>query len=125
MLLFFVVLLPSVQSNVFDDIANIDSGIVDINDKLELIGSDIGDLVSSMDEMNATLDLTNSEIKDLNNKFDVLSNSTYDALVLAEKVNVVMEDIKIIILSGIFLILISILIITGIFYKIYKKNINL
>lgn len=122
MLLLFVVFVPSVQSNVFEDIQNIDSGIDAINDKLELIGSDIGDLVISMDEMNNTLDITNKEIEDLNNKFDELSNTSYDAIVLAEKVNVVMEDIKIILLVGVICIVVSILIAASMFYRNNKRK---
>ena len=122
MLLLFVVLVPSVQSNVFEDIQNIDSGIDAINDKLELIGSDIGDLVISMDEMNNTLDITNKEIEDLNNKFDELSNTSYDAIVLAEKVNIVMEDIKTILLVGVISIVVSILVLASMFYRINKRK---
>ena len=121
--LILILFLPCVQStNVFEDIENIDSGISDINDKLELIGLDISKLVESMDDMNNKLEDTNEGIEDMSKKLEELSNTTNNAILLAEKVDNYIEEIKTILWAGIFSIILAILIIIGATFIIFKKS---
>ena len=132
-LLIFVLILPSVQStNIFEDIKNIDKGIIEINSRLVSIKSGIDDLGTSMGEMNKTmenvqqsmvlLEETNKEIKDMSEKLDEISNKATEALDLADKVDGYVGDIKTILWVGISSMILVILTLIGATIVIIKRR---
>lgn len=123
--LFFILIIPSVQANVFDDIKTIRKGINEVNKKLETMGNGIDDMNEKFKNVSESIGLikdTNEGIDEMSEKLDELSNTLTEALDLKDKVDDYVDDIKLLITAGIITIIVAILTLIGATIVITKRR---
>lgn len=133
MMLVFVIVLPSAQSGfIFQDIKNINKGMQEANNKLEIIKLNLENLGDSINETNAImeevqqnvalLEETNEEIKVMSEKLDEISNKATTALDLADKVDGYFGSLMIVLLVGISILAIAVISLIGAAIVILKRR---
>lgn len=124
-LLFFSIIIPSVQANVFDDVKNINQGIQEANLKLDELQASIDELNNKTQEVSENmliLEETNQGIQEMSDQLDELSNTLSDALEITDKFDSFVEDIKSLILVGLGVIILAILTLIGSTIVIVKRK---
>ena len=124
-ILLFVIIIPNVQANVFDDIRSIDEGVAKINETLERIESESNEMKKTMENVSGSVVLieeTNDEIEEMNEKLEEVSTKISDALEITDKFDSYAEDIKLLILVGISTIILAILTLIGTTLVILKRR---
>jgi len=132
MLMVFVIILPSAQSNIFKDIKNISNGIDEANSKLATIKTVLNNLVDSVNDTNSVmeevqesaslLDNINTELEDINTRLDDVSDRATDALDSVDKVDTYVGSLMTILWIGVGLIAIALLVLIAVAIVIIKKR---
>lgn len=123
--LIFLLVLPSVQANILEDIPAINQGLQDANDKLDTISSSIDEMNSNTENLSESILLiedTNEELKNVSQKLDEISGKLTEALSVTDNVDTYVGDIKLLLSVGIITIIMAILTLIGVTVVIIRKR---
>ncbi len=123
--LIFLLISPSVQANILEDIPAINQGLQDANDKLDTISSSIDEMNSNTQNLSESILLieqTNQELQNMRETLDEVSDRLTEALSITDNVDNYIDDIKLLLSVGIITIIMAILTLIGVTVVILRKR---
>ena len=127
-LVFFLIsilIFPSVQANIFEDIPAMNQGLQDANKVLNKMNESIDEMNDNLQDLSEgilLIEQTNEELQNMRVTIDVLSERLIEELSIVDDVDSYVGDIKLLLSVGIITIIMAILTLIGVTVLILKKK---